>query len=92
MDGEHVVDPSADFEEEHFEDVQDLAAFLRSDPRASACVTYRLYADAMGHYPTAGERELVASIGESFTGEGSVFRDAVMRVVTSPGFRYFSEE
>lgn len=92
MDGEDPIDPSADFEDTRFEGVHDLAEFLRSDPRASACVTYWLYADAMGHFPTVGERELVASIGRSFTAEGSVFRDAVVRVVTSPGFRYFSEE
>ncbi len=92
MEGEHEIDTSTEFEGEHFSDVQDLARFLESDPRSSRCVAYRLYSEAMGHFPTEGERGLVDSLGRALASDGNVFRAAVTAVVTSPGFRFFSEE
>jgi hypothetical protein len=92
MDGEHEIDPSAEFEGERFESISDLGRYLADDPRTSACVAYRLYSEAMGHFPTEGERDLTASLGRTLVDDGSVFRDAVVAVATSPGFRFFSSE
>jgi hypothetical protein len=86
------VDPTSTFEGTDLADASDLVAFVASDPRATSCFVQQLYGVAQGHRPGSGERELVDRMTKSFAESDHLFQEAVTRIATSPGFRFFAEE
>jgi hypothetical protein len=91
-DGEFEIDPSSTFEGEDFTSARELADFIRDDPRTVSCLAERLYAFATGHSPTEGEQGVIDALGDHLLGNGEAFRELVVGLTLSTGFRYIGQE
>ena len=91
-DGDFEIDPTATFEETQLESARDLADFVRQDPRTVTCLAERLYGFATGHLPTQGERGVVEALGDHLLANNEAFRELIIGLTTSTGFRYIGQE
>jgi hypothetical protein len=92
QDGEFEIDPTATFEDEAFASARELADFLREDPRTVSCLAERLYGFATGHLPTPGEQGVVDALGDYLIDNDEAFRELVVGLTISTGFRYIGQE
>ena len=90
-EGGAPIDSAGSFEGETFEDVRDLASFLRTDARAHRCISRELYSFAVGRVVRRGEEAAVDEIDERFDAAGRAFSELVVAVATSEGFRALAE-
>lgn len=91
-DGDFEVDPTATFEATQLESARDLADFIRQDPRTVTCLAERLYGFATGHLPTPGEQGVVEALGDYLLANNEAFRELIIGLTTSTGFRYIGQE
>jgi hypothetical protein len=91
-DGEFEIDPSTTFEDVALSSARDLADFVRDDPRTVTCLAERLYGFATGHLPTEGEQGVIDALGDYLLANDEAFREMVVGLTTSTGFRYIGQE
>jgi len=91
-DGEFEIDPTATFEDVALSSARDLADFIRQDPRTAACLAERVYGFATGHLPTQGEQGVVDALGDYLLANDEAFREMVVGLTISTGFRYIGKE
>jgi hypothetical protein len=91
-DGDFEIDTSASFEEQSLNDARDLADFIRGDARTVSCLAQRLYGFATGHLPTEGEQGVVDALGDYLLANEEAFRELVIGITISTGFRYVGQE
>jgi hypothetical protein len=91
-DGDFEIDTSASFEEQSLNDARDLADFIRDDARTVSCLAQRLYGFATGHLPTEGEQGVVDALGDYLLANEEAFRELVIGITISTGFRYVGQE
>jgi hypothetical protein len=72
---------------EPYASIAELATALRDDQRAKRCMTDRFYTYATAHVATDGEQVVVDETTATFDAMGRSFRELVLTVVTSDGFR-----
>ena len=73
-------------------DAQELGAALAEDDRLAACVARRAYRFATGHLEIETEEITVRELADRFRADGHRFRDLVLSVVMSEGFRLAATE
>jgi hypothetical protein len=91
-DGDYEVDPTSTFEDTQFESARDLADFIRQDSRTVTCLAERLYGFATGHLATEGEQGVVDALGDYLLENDEAFRELIIGLTMSTGFRYIGEE
>ena len=69
---------------------QDLALFLKEEQRVGKCIVRQVYRHATGRLEDIGEYVELDRLYERFERSGHNFRDLLLDVVTSPGFRTIS--
>ena len=92
QDGEFEIDPTATFEDVELNSARELADFVRDDPRTVSCLAERLYGFATGHLPTQGEQGIIDALGDYLLDQDESFRELVVGLTTSTGFRYIGQE
>lgn len=90
-ENEVTIDASGDLDGEAFSDAWDLAAAVRSHPNLGPCMTTHLYSYAVGHGLTEDEETLRDWLSVEFEIGGYTYKDLVMALVMSPGFRQVGE-
>jgi hypothetical protein len=85
-----TIDPSGELDGAPFANAKELNALLRADPRVPACFTRQIYRHATGHLDEKGERVVLDGLAGRFASSGS-FRDLMLELVQSDGFRYAGE-
>lgn len=91
-DGDFEIDPSATFEDQELASARELADFIRDDPRTVSCLAERLYGFATGHLPTQGEQGVIDALGDYLIDNDDAFRELVVGLTISTGFRYIGQE
>jgi hypothetical protein len=91
-DGNFEIDPTATFEDQELTSARDLADFIRDDPRTVSCLAERLYGFATGHLPTSGEQGVIDALGDHLIRNDEAFRELVVGITISTGFRYIGDE
>ncbi len=91
-DGDFEIDPTSEFEGQSFGSARDLADFLRDDSRTATCLAERLYGFGTGHLPTGDEQGVVDALGDYLVANEESFRELVVGLTISTGFRYIGEE
>jgi hypothetical protein len=85
-----LIDATGSFENETFENIQALAAFLRQDARVGNCIAEKLYDFATARNATRGEQGVVAALTDSFAATSYSFQELLVQTVVSRGFRYLA--
>jgi hypothetical protein len=85
------IDSRSDVEGAAFENARELGEILREEPAVGACVARRLYRHALGHVEIETEEQAVRDLSQHFAGAGYSFRELVLALVASDGFRFAGE-
>jgi hypothetical protein len=80
------IDANGDLDGAAFAGPRDLAAALKNNKDAAACIAKHVYRYATGHLEGAGEDPVLASLAKGFQDNGYQFRALLEGVVKSPGF------
>ncbi len=84
------LDLSGKLDDATYTGTRALAALLHKDPRTAACLVRETYQYATGHAVTVGEELAVSDLVRRFEAQGRRFKQLLVDVVTSDGFRYFA--
>jgi hypothetical protein len=84
------VDATGELEDQIFNGMGDLAAFIATDPRTTACLSERLYTYAAAHAPNKSERDVVEALTEELR-KHHRFKELVIALVASDAFRFMGE-
>ncbi|MEE2787251.1 MAG: DUF1592 domain-containing protein, partial [Myxococcota bacterium] len=84
------IDASGNIDGTELNSVQDLALFLKEEQRVGKCIVRQVYRHATGRLEEIGEYVELDRLYERFERSGHNFRDLLLDVVTSPGFRTIS--
>jgi hypothetical protein len=90
VDG-HALDTSGELDGTPLADARDLAVALRDDPRVPACVVRQLYRHANARLEMESEEAALVELEEAFADSGYRFRDLMVAMALSEGFRTISE-
>lgn len=82
-----AVDTTGALGGESFRDARGLATLLRDRVEVAACISRLTYRYATGHLETPGESRAIAALADEFASSGYSFRELVVHVVKSDGFR-----
>lgn len=88
----HPLDTSGSLDGEAFDGAVELAALLRDDPRAAACIARQLYRYATAHVESDREQSQIDALVTDFQDSGHDFSVLLRAVVQSDGFRYAAKE
>ncbi|MEM7608954.1 MAG: DUF1592 domain-containing protein, partial [Myxococcota bacterium] len=77
---------------EPYANVGELAADLREDPASSACISRRLYNFVAAHPAQPSETRPILDATETFRDSAHSFRQLLIAIVTSDGFRFADPE
>jgi hypothetical protein len=88
MDAGQLIDASGELDGVAVADARGLAEALKQHPDAATCAARSLYRYAAGHLETPGEQPMVIALGDEFAKNGAHFRNLLLAVVQSAGFRY----
>jgi hypothetical protein len=83
----HPVNASGDLDGQPLDDARDLAAVLRDDPRVAECMVKQLYRHANGRIEDPGEEAALQELTARFESVGYRFRELLVELVLSEGFR-----
>jgi hypothetical protein len=86
------VDTRGALDDERFNDARQLASILRERTDVSGCVSKLAYRYATGHLETMGEKRVTKALGESFAAANFSFKELVLAIATSDGFRLAGEQ
>ncbi len=86
-----MIDPSGDLDGMSFESAIDLMEVIANHEASTRCTAKMLYSYAIGRIPEAGEAALLDALHERFEASGFSFKQLMMDVATSPGFRLIGE-
>ncbi len=86
------LDTSGDLDGVGLADARDLAALLAGDPRLPACVVRQLYRHANGRLEAPSEEAAIVDLQAAFEAQGFRFRDLLLALATSEGFRTVSAQ
>ena len=88
----YEVDATGELDGIALNDAKELAAALRDDPRVAQCLVRQLYRHANGRLETDNEEITLAQISENFAAGGYRFRELLIALVLSDGFRTAAPE
>lgn len=86
----YPINAAGDLDGVPMADARDLAAVLRDDERVGDCMARQLYRHANGRLETFGERRALRDLQSSFAASGYRFRDLMLALALSEGFRKVS--
>jgi hypothetical protein len=86
------IDTTGELDGESFRSAKELAEILRRRTDVSTCISRMAYRYATGHLETMGETRVLNALGESFATSGFSFKELVLAIVTSDGFRLAVEQ
>lgn len=86
------VNTKAEIEGEPMDDAQDLAARLAFDPRVASCIVKQVFRHASARLDGAGDEPVISALTERFGAAGFRFRDLLVELVKSEGFRTAAKE
>jgi len=86
--GGKPIDSTGSYNGEDFQDVSDLADYLREDPRTGRCIARNLFQFATGQELDPEDRELVTRLADHLRSDDHSFRELVVDVTTSQPFRF----
>lgn len=86
-DAGQPIDASADIDGAGFSGARQLGQVLSQHPQLAECAARQLYRHATGHVEEAGEQRGIRQLGEAFAERGFHFRDLLLRLIVSEGFR-----
>jgi hypothetical protein len=89
-DGGQPIDASGEIGGRKLNGAADVAALLRSDPRASQCLARQFYSFAAGHQLAPDEGAIVEALGNALVAANHRFEDLIVETASSNGFRYFA--
>jgi len=89
VDG-YAVDSSGDLDGTPLANARDLAVALRDDARVPACIVRQLYRHANGRLELSSEEAALVELEEAFADSGYRFRDLMVALALSEGFRIVS--
>ena len=81
------IDATGTLDNVAFDGEAELAAALRQNPRAIACMLSNFYRDANGRVDAKADSAQIDALGETLTAKGYVWRDLVTEFVVSDAFR-----
>lgn len=81
------VDTTGELDGEPLQGARDLAELLASDEQVAECLVKQLYRHANGRLDAPGEEAALARLESAFADSGYRFRDLLLALVTSEGFR-----
>ena len=83
----HTVDATGELDGISLNNAKELAGALRDDPRGAACLVRQLYRHANGRLETDNEEIVLQQIHDDFAAGGYRFRELLIALVLSDGFR-----
>ncbi len=86
-----ALDTSGDLDGTPLADARDLSAALRDDARVPACIVRQLYRHANARLELASEEAALVELETAFAESGYRFRDLMVAMALSEGFRTISE-
>lgn len=81
------IDASAELDGASFSGARQLGQVLGRHPQLADCAARQLYRHATGHVEEPGEQRSIRLLGEAFAERGYHFRDLILRLIVSDGFR-----
>ncbi len=90
VDG-YAVDTSGDLDGTPLADATDLATALHDDPRVPACIVRQLFRHANARLETDSEEAALVELEAAFADSGYRFRDLMVALAMSEGFRTVSD-
>jgi hypothetical protein len=91
-DAGQVIDTRGDLDGKAYESTPELLALLRADPAVADCFVRDLYRYATAHRELKTEEPLLEALATAFNRDGRVLRDLIVKLVSSDGFRFASEQ
>ena len=88
----YPLDTSGDLDGIPLADARDLAEVLRTDERVPRCIIKQLYRHANARLDEAGEAEALVNLEGAFADAGYRFRDLLVELVLSDGFRMIAAQ
>jgi PAS domain-containing protein len=82
-----TIDASGDLDGTPIDGAGDLGEALADDPRVAECLARQLYRFATGHLEEFSEEPAIDALGERFAERGYRFRELVIELVLTDGFR-----
>lgn len=86
-EGGLTIDATGALDGVAFDGELQLAAALRQNPRALACMMSNFYRDANGRTDATADAAQIDSLGQTLSSKGYVWRELVAEFVTSDAFR-----
>jgi len=86
-EGGLAIDATGTLDGVAFDGEPQLAAVLRQNPRALACLVSSFYRDANGRMEASADSAQIDELGRTLAAKGYVWRDLVAEFVTSDAFR-----
>ncbi len=86
------VQTQSEFDGESLADARDLAARLGADPRVARCLVRQVFRHANARLDGAGDEPVIEALTEQFGSAGYRFRDLLVALVQSDGFRTAAKE
>lgn len=88
LDNGLTIDSAASVEDiGDFNNARELAALLRTDPRASRCMMLNLYRNSMGHLEIESEGRALSEIEQAFASGGYRIQSLLVEIVAHSAFR-----
>jgi hypothetical protein len=87
-----AVDPRGALDGKTFRSARELASRVKEHPRFARCIARMAYRYASGHLEVDGEERTIAEIVKAFAASGHSFKDLVVEIVASDGFRFATPE
>lgn len=82
------VDPRGELDGKTFKSARELSTILRDHEALGPCLSRMAYRYATGHLETTGETATLVELAKALTDNGYRFRELVLAIVTSDGFRF----
>ncbi len=88
----HAIDTSGSLDDVPLADARDLADLLSTSTRLPDCMTLQFYRHAQGRLESDSEARALHALQKRFAASGYRFKDLVLAVALSDGFRTLSTE
>jgi hypothetical protein len=86
------VDPTGDLDGQRFRSTRELAELVARHENLGPCLSRMAYRYASAHLETDGETQTIEDVSTAFATSGYRFKDLVVAIATSDGFRLAAVE